>query len=61
MPAPICPACQTDNTETIDSVDRANLIGSYRQKGIDEAIPARYMNCFIADVTHLMLFAKFTN
>ena len=35
MPEPICPACQADNTEAVDSVDRANLIGSYRQKGID--------------------------
>lgn len=31
----ICPACNADDTEAVDSVDRADLIRSYRQKGID--------------------------
>lgn len=35
MPERICPACRADDTEASDSVDRADLIRSYRQKGIE--------------------------
>ena len=35
MPERICPACSADDTEAVDAVDRADLIRSYRQKGID--------------------------
>jgi len=35
MPERICPACHASDTEAIDSVDREDLIRSYRQKGID--------------------------
>lgn len=35
MPERTCPACQADDTEAVESVDRADLIRSYRQKGID--------------------------
>jgi len=35
MPERICPACQADDTEAVDSVDRKDLIRNYRQKGID--------------------------
>ena len=35
MPERICPACYADDTEAIDSVNRAELTRSYRQKGID--------------------------
>ena len=35
MPERICPACDADDTEAVDSVDRADLMRSYRQKGID--------------------------
>lgn len=30
-----CPACHANDTEAVDSVDRADLIHSYRQKGIE--------------------------
>ncbi|MDY0974545.1 class I SAM-dependent methyltransferase [Massilia sp. CFBP9012] len=35
MPERICPACHADDTKAVDSVDRKDLIRSYRQKGID--------------------------
>jgi len=35
VPERICPACHADDTEAVDSVDRADLIRSYRQKGIE--------------------------
>ncbi|MDY0965306.1 class I SAM-dependent methyltransferase [Massilia sp. CFBP9026] len=35
MPERICPACHANDTEAVDSVDRKDLIRSYRQKGID--------------------------
>nr|WP_313167545.1 methionine biosynthesis protein MetW [Massilia oculi] len=35
MPERICPACHADDTEAVDSVDREDLIHSYRQKGIE--------------------------
>jgi 2-polyprenyl-3-methyl-5-hydroxy-6-metoxy-1,4-benzoquinol methylase len=35
MPERICPACHANDTEAVDSVDREDLIRSYRQKGID--------------------------
>lgn len=35
MPERTCPACQADDTEAVESVDREDLIRSYRHKGID--------------------------
>lgn len=35
MPERICPACHADDVEAVDSVDREDLIHSYRQKGIE--------------------------
>jgi len=35
MPERICPACQANDTKAVDSVDREDLIRSYRRKGID--------------------------
>ena len=35
MPERTCPACHANDTEAIESVNREDLIRSYRQKGID--------------------------
>lgn len=35
MPERVCPACLANDSEVVESVERADLIGSYCQRGID--------------------------
>jgi len=35
MPERVCPACLVNDSEAVESVERAELIDSYRQRGID--------------------------